>query len=129
MPGEGEVNLGTISLGVDGDRFAVMCRVNGGSIRSHTTSVVRSYVHRLWEEYKPKILEEANKYGITFDECYHRRRLGLPMGVALLKYPLSTPLQEPIPEHGKEFINQAIAESGCSFDEAYARYKAANPSD
>ena len=71
------INFGNIPLGDhDADWFKVMAAASNSSLRVKAASVIGYFVRRRKEEYREIIQYTANKYGISFDECFNKLKNG-----------------------------------------------------
>ena len=75
------LNIGSVNLGDhDVDWFKVMSAVTHQSVRSKAGSILGYYVRKRKEEYREIIQYTANKYGLSFDECFNKLKNGEPLG-------------------------------------------------
>ena len=75
------INFGNIPLGDhDADWFKVMAAASNSSLRVKAASVIGYFVRRRKEEYREIIQYTANKYGISFDECFNKLKNGESLG-------------------------------------------------
>lgn len=95
------VNFGNIPLGDhDADWFRVMSAASNSSLRVKAASVIGYFVRRRKDEYREIIQYTANKYGISFDECFNKLKNGEDLGKPLAYFEVDPKIEDKISGNG-----------------------------
>ena len=90
-----QINLGSTPLSDrDHDWFKVMASLSGWSVRSKVSGLLESYVRKNIELYTELVNYSARKHGLTFDEAFHKLRLGESLGEPLKEFPVIQEMEE-----------------------------------
>lgn len=91
------LNLGNIPLGEhDADWMRVMAAASNSSLRVKVASICGYFVRRRKGEYIEIVNYIAAKYGLSFDEAFHKLKNGEDLGTPLDYFPLDHTMESKI---------------------------------
>jgi len=97
------LNLGNLPLGDhDADWFRAMSGASNSSLRVKAASVLSYFIRRRKDEYREIIQYTANKYGLSFSECFNKLKEGEDLGEPLTYFQVDPVMEQKINGGGEE---------------------------
>ncbi|MGD1849071.1 MAG: hypothetical protein ACFCBU_00150 [Cyanophyceae cyanobacterium] len=89
------LNLGVIPLSDrDSDYFRVMVNAHGWTARTVMSKLVKDFVQENKEEFDAAVTYASRKYGLTFDEVFHRLLEKKSLGEPLSNFSVDPEMEE-----------------------------------